>query len=198
MRLIILCRTQGRNLSDYMFREGSNVAIHIIDNIVLECVGLVHEELSYIAEKLYRNAMWKNLSTRSSRPRMTLEYAKEMMELCSVQPILQAMGGNCRDDNERIIESLLGPQSAIDWKMCCQCMKKELSFGPSRSFTGSHETHLFFIESTGVFVLLELTLCGKLQRADLVEREADVSGKSRQMTVQILMNFILHFLWKSL
>ena len=198
MRLIILCRTQGRNLSDYMFREGSNVAIHIIDNIVLECAGLVYGELSHIAEKLYRNAMWKNLSSRSFRPRKTFEYANEMMELCSVQPILQATGGNFRDGNETIMESLLGSQSAIDWKMCCQCMRKENSFGPSRSFTGSHETHLFFVETSGVFLLLELTPSGKLRRAELVEREFDSSGKSRQMTIQILMNFLLHFLWQSL
>jgi hypothetical protein len=200
MRLIILCRTQGHNLSDYMFREGSNVAIHIIDNIVLECAGLIYEQLSFMAEKLHKNAMWKSLSTRSVRPtsRKTLDYVEEMMELCSVQPVLHALGSSLRDGTDEIMETLLGPQSAIDWKSCCQAMKKELSFGPNWSFNGRCDAHLFFFEPCGIFLFLEITPGGQLHRADLIEKEANSSGKSRLTTIQIFMNFLLHFLWQSL
>jgi hypothetical protein len=198
MRLIILCRTQGRNLSDYMFREGSNVAINIIDNIVLECAGLVYHELSYIAEKLHKNALWTSLAARSSRPRKALENIKEMMELCSVHPLLHSIGGHLRDGTDEIMESLLGPQSVIDWMACCKCMKKEASFCPSWSLSGSRDTHVFYIDSCGVFLFLEIAPEGQLLRADLIEKEAVGAATGRQKAIQIVTNFLLHFLWQSL
>lgn len=183
-----------------MFREGSNVAIHIIDNIVLEGTGLVYDELAYIAEKLHKNAMWKNLSTKSFRPRHALEYVEELMGLCSVQPVLQVLKGNSKDGADEIMENLLGPQSPIDWRICFQCMKKEHSFGPYRSVTGSgrHDAHLLFVEATGLFLFIELTPAGKVQTASFIEKETNGSAKSRNMTTQILINFLLHLLWQSL
>lgn len=200
MRLIILCRTQGRNLSDYMFREASNVAIHIIDNIVFEFAGLLHDELSYIAEKLHKDAVWQSFTTRSSRPRKTLAHVHELLELCSIYSALPLMG-NGRDGSASVMGSLLGPNSVLDWRSCCLSMKKERSFGPCWSFSGSHQdTHLFYLESCGNFLLLELSRDGELCRADIVEKEEESSSsKSRQaMSIQVFANFLLHFLWQSL
>ena len=42
-----------------MFREGSNVAIHVLDNIVVEAAGLAFKELKFVAERLRRDALWK-------------------------------------------------------------------------------------------------------------------------------------------
>ena len=40
MQLVILCRTQGKDIYDYMFREGSNTALSVLDNIGCEAAGL--------------------------------------------------------------------------------------------------------------------------------------------------------------
>lgn len=199
MRLLILCRTQGRNLSDYMFREGSNVAVHILDNIVCEAAGLVYKELSSVAEKLHKEAIWKSMSTRGSRPRKTLEHIEEMLELCSVRPVLQSLGSNLRDGAADIITTLLGNELGIDWKSCCLCMKKERSFGASWSISGDVlDTHLLHVEPCDTFLLLELDSSGVLQRADVIEKEENASNSYRQMTTQIFANFLLHYIWQTL
>jgi hypothetical protein len=199
MRLIILCRTQGRNLSDYMFREGSNVAVHILDNIVCEAAGLVHKELSSMAEKLHKEAIWKTMSTRGSRPRKTSEHIEEMLELCTVRPVFQSIGSNLRDGAADIVATLLGAELGIDWKLCCFCMTKERSFGASWSICGeAMDTHLFYVEPCGTFLLLELDSNGTLERADIIEKEEKAPNSDRQMTTKIFANFLLHFLWQTL
>ena len=51
------------------------------------------------------------------------------------------------------------------------------SFGPSSSIHGeSFDTHLFYVESGGLFLLLEVNTEGILQRADVVEREDTLAG----------------------
>ncbi len=196
MRLIILCRTQGRNLSDYMFREGSNVAVHILDYIVCDAAGLVYKELTSVAEKLHKDAMWKSLSTRSSRPRKTLGYIQEMLELCTVRPILQSLGNNVRDGATELLATLLGSESGIDWKCCCLFMKKERSFGPSWSISGEKvDIHLFYMEFCDTFLFLEVGFNGILQRVDIIEKDENAPNHARQMATQIFSNFLLHFLW---
>ena len=199
MGIVILCRTQGRNLSDFMFREGSNIAIHILDHIVLEAAGLVYKELASVAEKLHKETIWKSLSTRSSRLRKSQEYLQEMLQLCSVRSIMQTLGTNVRDGAPHILSTLLGPDSGIDWKACCLCMKKERSFGPTWSLAGvPHDTHIFFMEVSNTFLFLELGSDGSLQRADIIEKDENTHNSARQLTIQIFSNFILHFLWQCL
>lgn len=199
MGIVISCRTQGRNLSDFMFREGSNIAIHILDHIVLEAAGLVYKELSSIAEKLHKETIWKSLSTRSSRLRKSREYIQEMLQLCSVRPIMQTLGNYVRDGAPHILSTLLGPDSGVDWKACCLCMKKERSFGPSWSITGAtHETYIYFVDLCDTFLCLELRPDGILQRADIVEQDENTPNSARHLTIQIFSNFLLHFLWQRL
>ena len=40
-----------------MFREGSNVAIRILDNIAVEAAGLAYKELHFIAERLRKDGV---------------------------------------------------------------------------------------------------------------------------------------------
>lgn len=199
MGIVVLCRTQGRNLSDFMFREGSNIAIHILDHIVLEAAGLVYKELASVAEKLHKETIWKSLSTRTSRLRKSQEYIQEMLELCSVRSIMQSLGNNVRDGAPNILSALLVPDSGVDWKACCLCMKKERSFGPSWSISGpKRDTHIFFVELCNTFLCLELGPDGILQRADIIEQDENTNNSARQLTVQVFSNFLLHFLWQCL
>ena len=92
MRLTILCRTQGRNLTDYVFREGSNVAMHTLDYIVFEASGLVYNELSYMAEKLYKDTLWTSLSTKGPQKDKSLEYIQQALDLFVTTPLVDAGG----------------------------------------------------------------------------------------------------------
>jgi hypothetical protein len=78
-------------------------------------------------------------------------------------------------------------------------MKKERSFGPGWSISGSDfDTHLFYLEKCGTFLLMEQNSEGSLQRVDIIEKEECNLNTSRHMAIQIFANFLLHFLWQSL
>lgn len=200
MKLTILCRTQGRSLSDYMFREGSNVAIHILDNIVLEAAEMVYNELTFIAEKLHKDSVWSSFSTRGSRPRKTLEYVQELISLCTCHPMLDVRGNHLQDGANEILEELLDPgTTSIDWKSCCFWMKKDRFFGPAWSINGkSVDTHILYIESCETFLLLELNSKGSLLRVDIIEKSENSLNNQRLRTTQIFANFLLHFVWQNL
>lgn len=201
MRLLFLCRTQGRKLEDFMFREGSNVAIHILDNIVLEATDLVYEELNFISKKLHKDALWNSLSTKAVRHRKTLENVMDTLAEFIVRSIAQSLqDNNVREDAVDVMNSMLDRDSGIDWRACCASMKKQAAFSPSWSFNGvAFSTHLFYVESNNTFLLLEVDPAGNLLRSDTVEKEDTVTAvRQRQMTIQIFANYVLHFILRRL
>jgi hypothetical protein len=200
MLLVILCRTQGRNLSEFMFREGSNVAIHILDNIVLEAAGLAFKELKFVAEKLRRDALWKSFSsnTEGMTSILTQKRIYEMLSLTTVRPLLQVLGNNITSAMPEIT-TLLGPELFVDWTSCCQCMAHDTSFSPYWSIEGDGATnHLFFMEQEDVFLLVGVNESSTLVGAALVEKDDSLTQERRQIALQKFLNFLLHFIWQSL
>jgi hypothetical protein len=200
MQLVILCRTQGRNLSDFMFREGSNVAMRILDNIVLEGSSIVFTELRLGAKMLLKDSLWQQFSSKSTlKPTAnTEENIREMLTLTNVRP-LQHLLGNTLKGNGLDISTLLESETGIDWISCCHAMKCEPSFGPNWSLNGDGiTTHLFFMEHEDVFLLIGVDANGALLKAGLVEKDESMTLERRQITMQKFSNFLLHFIWQSL
>ena len=198
MLLVILCRTQGRSLSDFMFREGSNIAIHVLDNIVVESAGLAFKELKFAAERLRRDALWKSLSSISPGKDNGLTQGRinEMLSLTTVRPLLQALGSMASSIPE--ITTLLSRELCVDWTSCCLCMAQDASFSPHWSIEGDWATtHLFFVQQQDMFLWMRVDKNNTLVRAALVERDASsASQEHRQIAVQKFLNFLLHFIWQ--
>ena len=195
MQLVILCRTQGRNLSDFMFREGSNVAIHILDNIAIEAAGMAYKELKYVAERLYRDALWKSLSLRRTRRQggQVEDKIIELLSLSRVSPLLD-VGATLP-----AISAVIGPDSGVEWSVCCLAMKEDESFSPNWLLRGPGvSTHLFFVPAEDVFLLLKVDEEGPLREAQIVEKDELVTAERRHGTAQRFLNFVLHFMWFSL
>ena len=201
MLLVVLCRTQGRNLSDYMFREGNNVAIHVLDNIVGESAGLVFKELKFVAERLRRDALWKSLSSSSDGVEIgsTQGRINEMLSLTTVKPLLQALGNNLMTSMPEIT-TLLSRELCVDWHACCLCMAEDVSFSPHWSIEGDWATtHLYFVQQEDSFLWLQVDRNNNtLVRAAMVEKEGSASPERRQIAVQKFLNFLLHFIWQCL
>jgi hypothetical protein len=200
MQLVILCRTQGRNLSDFMFRENSNVAIHILDNIALEAASLAYKELKFVSEKLLKYALWKSFSSKAAfkHARTAEEGIHEMLKLTYVRPLLQSLGNNLTGGLPGIATHL-GPDSGIDWTACCASMKQDPSFLPNWSLGSvGFVTNLFFVEPEDIFLLLKVDPNGGLLGVDLVEKDESMALERRQITIQRFLNFLLHFIWFSL
>jgi hypothetical protein len=201
MQLVILCRTQGRNLSDYMFREGCNVAIHVLDNIVYEAAGLAYKELQFVSEKLRRDVLWESVSSKNTvrQPKVAEEDIHEMLRLCHVQPLLDSLGSNRKDSQSEVLTNLLGPESGIDWTACCLRMQREPVFTPNWSLKSEgFATNLYFDQQEDIFVSVGVDQSGRLLRVGLVEKDKSVTVAHRQMTIQRFANFLLHFIWHNL
>ena len=180
--MVILCRTQGRNLADFMFREKSNVAIRILDNIAVEAAGLAYKELRFCSQKLRKERLWTSFSsspTGSKHPTPLRESMDEMLRLSRVLPLsLPQLNGHNLTDGLPELAMLLGDESGIDWSICCKCMRRDKRvFSPYWSFdspprpppTQNHHyehqeqpelpttTHLFYMREEDLFLLLQVS-----------------------------------------
>lgn len=200
MRIIILCRTQGQNLSDYMFREGSNVAIHILDNIVLEAADMVYHELRYIATRLQREALWVSLFTATEKKsRETESHLHKVMEICIVRSILDSLGSGAQEGAPEILSTLLSNESGIDWRRCCEAMEKHKKgpFGPCHHVEGNEcTTYIVFCTGVSIFFVFDLDNGGLLKASKMVEKDMTITVQQRQTTIQAFADFLLHFIWQ--
>ena len=202
MKLVILCRTQGRDLAEFMFREGSNIAIHILDNIAVEAAGLALKELRVVAERLRKDYLWKLFSSPSfGSQQLNNSYelgVPEMLSLATVRPI-QHLLGTCLVGSITEVARLLSPDSGIHWTVCCLAMMNDPIFTPHCSIDSEgYVSHLFYIREEDLFYLIVVDVRGRLLRSDLVERDDLVSTERRNLAIQKFTNFLLHFIWHSL
>lgn len=205
MELTILCRTQGRNLSDIMFREGSNIAIHILDNIAIDAGGLALKELHYAAESLFMESLWKSYSSRRTKtlrsPSETLrDDLQEMMRLSFIRPLYQLHSNDAIPITiSQEIQFLLGPDSGIDWNKCCTTMKRHQSFSPNWSIEDKGTTsNFFYLPKYDVFLMLVLDERQSILRSvEVIEKGKPDDGK-KLVVFDLFVNFTLHFVWNNL
>lgn len=199
MRIIILCRTQGQNLSDYMFWEGSNVAIHILDNIVLEAADLVYEELKYISTRLQRESLWASLLHATEKK--TTDAAAifdDVLNLSIVRSILESLGTDTGEGAAEILSTLLSNDSGIDWIKCCQMMEKQKNpFGPCfRLQRDEFDTNIMFFISSQILLAFDVDKHGLLKSATMVEKDMATTVQQRQEALQAFADFLLRFIWQ--
>jgi hypothetical protein len=201
MKLVILCRTQGRNLHEFMFREGSNTAISIVDNIAVEAAGLAFEELHSAASSLHRDAVWKSVShpAANALAESTKDDIDELLELTSVSPIWQFIKN--KTDSERLA-LVLDDGLGINWGQCFDTMAKDPLFSPAWVLSNDNDQRtrrLFYVSAEDVLVLSIVSPNGGTPEIYLVEREENsLVGPRSTFVIQKLTNFLLHCLWSGL
>jgi hypothetical protein len=195
MKIQILSRTQGRNLRDFMFREGSDVAISIADNIAVEAAGLAFEEFRAASASLYRDALWSRVSL-SSPVRKSVdvpigEEIDELLQLTMVTPIEQYVRN--KTDFQQLALALDGELGTF-----CDVLAKEPSFSPAWELMNDNAQRarrLFYMSSEDIFLLAKLSASGTVQFS-LVEREhGALVGPGSGAVTQKLTNFLLHYFW---
>lgn len=199
-----------------MFREGSNVAIHILDNIAVEGAGLALRELHYVAKCLLRDGLWNDLvaTTVPQKKALSLQASPrakpfvkekyyEMLSLSHVQSLLELpFNSNAAGKTAGTIPAdvyfLFSEESGLDWRSICSCMKKSKMFSSSSTFTeeGGTTINLFHHRTCGVFLKLEIGAQGRLRRADVIEKDHDTTKS--QIVFETVVNYILHYVWYTL
>jgi len=208
MKLVILSRTQGVDLADFMFREGSNVAIHILDNIAIEGSRLALKELHFVAECLLKDSLWTSFSSDKT-PTSTLQSASngtsqqenlyELLRLVPAHPFLQ-LPLNGSSKIERIpaeASFLFGKDSGIDWIACCTSMKQNNFFLPHTSIEGKGFTNnLFYVKRYDILLMIVVRRDASLQGIDIIEKKR--TPDKYHLIFDSVVSFVLQYVWHNL
>lgn len=209
MKLVILTRTQGLDLADFMFREGSNVAIHVLDNIAIEGSRLALKELHFVAECLLKDTLWKSFSSSNRLPTSTLQSKSnrssqhqnlaELLRLVPVHPFLQLpLSGNSKIDGiPAEVKFLFGNESGIDWLSCCASMKQNKFFSPhSSTESKGFINNLFYIRRFDVFLMIVVKRDASLLRIDVIEKTR--TPDKYHLIFDSVVSFVLQYVWYNL
>lgn len=190
MHLVILCRTQGKNLYEFVNREGSIMCLSMLDNIAIEAARLAYHELKAAASSLQLDFLWKRLSTLPSPSGHTVT---ELLELAVVKPITK-LAASCLEGQH--LATILETEMMTDWRAFMLKMELEPCFAPfSKLRRYSGETALFYLKQEDVFLLTETDAKGHKISADLVVRTESEAAEKTTKVIQKITNYILHYLW---
>jgi hypothetical protein len=193
--LVILCRTQGRNLYEFMFRPGSQIAISIIDNIALEGAGLAYRELRIAARLLYRDNLWTKISGKSKPGVPQISEIEELISFCVVKPVSEFLKSGL--DLERI-KMICNGNVLGEWTHYCSRLEKEPAFSPTWSLGLARR--LFYCRDEDVFLILTAHSNNTIA-VEVMEREEkyDAGTRSRLVfAVQKLLNYLLLSSWNDM
>jgi hypothetical protein len=200
MSIIFVCRTHGRDLSEFMFRPGSNVGITVANGIAIEGAGLVYTELHAAAISLNYDALWKTLSSkRVPAGKPSQKDILELLDLSCVEHITRYLGTGADSHKLRTLLDF-----RIDWRSCCELMKNDAGFSPSRMVvTGDAQCRymrLFFLDSEDLFLLISVD-DNLVAQINIVDRGGNNASsplnpdRRQKLAIQKVLNYFLHFVW---
>lgn len=198
MQVLLLCRTQGRDITEYTFRDGSNIAIAIMNAIAIEAAGLAYEQLRGAAVQLHLDNLWKRASdTRTSSSFPSRAEINELLSLSTVKPLAEVVAGA----EVQLLSMLFDESTGTDWRACCTLLGADPAFSPSWNLSeASNElSAIFYMKKEDVFLLLSTEPSGRGLQAAIVERNESPDLEERRISVaQMLLNYMGHFLWREL
>lgn len=189
LNLVLLSRTQGRDLHGFIFREGSNLATAIIDCIAIECAKMAYKELRVAARRISRDSSWEHISTSHPRTPPSPKQVDDLLKLCVVRNAVEYLKGP--NDMQRF-ELLCQCVSATEgsWNRLCKMMLHEPAFAPAWTLDDSQ--CLYYCSSSDTYLLLS-TRDAESMNIGIVERE-EVTACNSAFAVQKLLNYLLYAL----
>lgn len=199
MTLVILCRTQGKDLDEFMFRQGSNTAISVLGNIAAEAAGLAHKELRLAAASLRKEKLWALFSSTGfawhEMPQSAHDIT-ELLNLCSVKPILHFLDSSAESQR---FAAIYNDASLIDPTRFCAYMKLDHTFSSVWNLpetNGPRRHHLFYLEREDLFLSVKVNMGETGLQIELVEsEERPTFNRGATGAIQKVANFMLHFIW---
>ena len=190
MCLYILCRSQGRDLYEFMFRNGSYVAVSLFSNIAIEAAGIAYSELRIAAFNLHRDSVWNSLVTSSNR---SADRVLEFLQICVVTPL-----------NERFVDidqlvSLKNDPALFDPSRLLSYISKDPTYSLTWQTAGSDgvsHQHLYYLHNDDIFLMVSTFVQGVQCRLELIERAtSDDTDQRINRVVGKIMNSLIYFIW---
>jgi len=196
MRLFVVCRTQGRNLYEFVFREGSNIAVSLLDSIAIEAAGMIYAELKAAALSLHLDRLWGRASrAEKGLAAPSASEIQELLNLSTIKPATEVVISQLDGDR---LSMLFSDELNIDWETCSDLMGMETAFSPSWKLQEEDErSRLFYVQSEDSFLLITTDATGQGFKAAVVNRRERDSDQVVSI-VQKVCNYLLHYIWSSL
>ena len=192
MCLYILCRTQGRDLYEFMFRDGSNVAVSLFSNIAIEAAGIAYTELRIAAFNLHRDSVWNSLVTSSGG---SADRVLELLQVCNVTRL-----NDIFPDVDQLV-SLQNDPALFDPNRLLDYITKDPTYSLSWQNTeldGITHQRLYYLCNDDIYLMVSTCLHGVQSHFELIERPTkDDTGTDQRMkkVVGKIINSLLYFLW---
>lgn len=185
MGLVYLCKTEGRDLDEYAFPEGSNVAATIFKLIVVEGARLAYNVLRESAIEMYRDSVWEKASALNSQQPPKFD---ELLSMVSSRSVL--VGSD-------ISTFLRDEKLAIDPEDLFVKMSRDSLFSPSRKIRIQDDGYhiVFFNRKLDAFIMFNLYM-GQVIDILLLRRDKITDEDSKNF-VEMFTQYMLFYLWKS-
>ena len=202
MKLLFLCRTQGQNLGDFMFREGSNVASYVVDNIAYEAGGLALRELHEAAKLILRDDLWEYFSQNKNKAPDTTNRFSQLISLIEVETILShasigyprsnktGLGGGLHGE----VYDLFNGNVDMNWQQVLQAMKDETIFSPHFAVEDPDKIwEVFYMPRTDVFLIIGIGAQSSRVHVKIASR--NLNSEQMRIATEIFVNFVVRFVW---
>ena len=205
MKLLFLCRTQGQNLGDFMFREGCNVASYIVDNIAYEAGGLARQELHEAAKSILRDDLWELFSQNKDKALDTTRQFSQLISLVEVETILpQTFIGNPRSSKIGLglglhgeVYDLFNGNVEMNWEFIFRAMKDETIFSPHFAVKDPDKVwEIFYMPRADVFLVLGVGAQSSRLHMKIASR--NLNSEQTTIATEIFVNFVVRFIWYTL
>jgi len=195
LKLLILCRNEGRNIEHYMFPDGSNVAAKIVNVIIVQAARLTYDALELAGNRVRRMALWESFTVKRRGHSPTVTDFEDFLDTAFSRSLLQI-------DEVLKSFSVADNEMSTNWSLLVTCMKKDNVFLPFWSFLVKGSTKLiFYIGSLDCFLMfdtLERTETEIVDMKILIQEAALESQQAKAFQLaQIITNYILYFTWQT-
>ena len=186
MGLVFLCQTEGRDLDNVVFPEGSNVAATIFKLIVIEGARLAYDMLRASAIQKHRDSLWKKACARNNRC-PTPEF-EELLSMVTSRSFF---------DDDYVKSTFWEEHLAIDPEDLFVKMSRDPGFTPNRKFRihadGYHM--VFFNSKLDAFIMFNY-IKGQVVDVHLMRR-LEITDEDVALVIETFTQYILFYLWKA-
>ena len=194
VELLFVCRSYGKDIYEFIFREGSCFAMSIVDRIAVDGAGLLLTELEHAATQLRLERLWKSVS--QTAPGIQPSDIQELLELSHVKPLTRYIAMNT--DIERFLQITEERQ----WMQLLLKMKNDTQmFSHSYPIATPDEDvscRLLYLKQDDVFLKITIGQSDERLNIELVARNDELGGTAGSLVATRICNYILHYLWSEL
>ena len=197
LKLQILCQNAGQNIEHFLIPEFSSVAIKIVRTIVAGASKLALDVLETTGHAMHKKSLWFDFSTK--------QHGCNIPQLTDFQDFLNSVVSVSLLGTDNCLESVLVEETTLcmDWTTLVVIMKKDAAFFPHSSYllAGRMKT-IFYIRSLECFFLLDIQegAKGEVNDAKILIQDTSLENQHYkiQKLSQMIMNYILHFMWQTM